>query len=994
VDATETKFEELIEQALIDQGYRKRAPKDYERERCLDTGLVLDFIQATQPEAWQGLKETSGSSDRAAERLLDRLYRDISEHGTSHVLHKGVKAGGKKFHFVFFPPASTLNEKAVDLARGNIFSVTRQLRYGTRKDSSDRNELDWMIFLNGLPLFPAELKNHLTGQTVKNAVIQWRRNRDAREPLFKQGRCLAFFAVDDDVVQYATHLKGNDTSFFPFNKGRKGGAGNPPTKGYATEYLWKQVFAPQTILALLQHLVLLVDDEDEKGKKTATQTLLFPRYHQMRAVLDAVADIKKKGVGENYLFQHSAGAGKSNTIAWLANLLSILHDLEDEAAFDTVIILTDRKILDRQLQGVLRRFQRTSGVLENITKNSAQLKDALERGKKIIVTTVQKFPVIAEEIGQLPGQLFALIIDEAHSGQGVETKKALKKTLTSDQGDEDEENATDDEDLLESKVAAAMEQRGMLENASVFAFTATPGPTTLQLFGTKQPDGSYRPFSLYTRRQAIEEHYIEDVLKTYFTYESYWRLIKKIDDDPSYDRSKAASMIKQLVSLDDSMIDQKVEIAVEAFETLARDKIGGKAKAMFVCRSRLHAVRVKLAMDRYVEATGIEWNALVAFSDTVTDPKTGEDHTEFSMNGFPDTQTADKFKLSENRFLIVANKFQTGFDQPLLFMMVVDKQLHGANAVQTLERLNRTHPDKDGTLVLDFYNKTDEIKDAFQTFHGETTLGEGTDPDSLHDLETKIRANELFEASEVEDFAMAWFDEKKDQSALHPTLAGVVERYEEADEDDRAKFRGLLTEYVRMYSFLVQIIDYTDTDLEKLYLWTRMALTKLSTPEGDLPVGLSSALDLESLKVKKTGERTLSLAPTGAELDPIKVMENGGVAHEDFAPLSAIIKDLNETFGIDLTDADKITLAQLEQKLDENAGLEKTFDVNEPDDARLSFAQIAERELGDLFDSNENFFKTVANNSDIRDRLMAALFERFEQRRHIKSLPEEREQSD
>lgn len=443
-------------------------------------------------------------------------------------------------------------------------------------------------------------------------------------------------------------------------------------------------------------------------------------------------------------------------------------------------------------------------------------------------------------------------------------------------------------------------------------------------------------------------------------------------------------MIKRLVSLDGHMIEQKVEIATEAFEALARDQIGGKAKAMFVCRSRLHAVRVKLAMDRYIKENNIDWKALVAFSDVVNDPRSGNDYSENSMNGFPDTQTADRFRLEENRFLIVANKFQTGFDQPLLFMMIVDKQLHGANAVQTLERLNRTHPDKHGTLVLDFYNRTDEIKDAFQTFHGETTLGEGTDPDALHDLETKIRAHELFEASEIEEFAQVWFGYPTDQSALHPVLAAVVGRYEDVDEDSRAKFRGLLAEYIRMYGFLVQIIDYTDSDLEKLYVWAGMVLTKLPTPDGNLPIGLATAIDLESLKIKKTGERTLSLKPVGSELNPIGVMENGGGSDEDLAPLSAIIRDLNESFGIDLTDADKVTLAQLEQKLDENAGLEKTFEVNEPDDARLSFAQIAERELGDLFDSNENFFKTVANNPDVRNRLMAALFERFEQRRKKK----------
>jgi type I restriction enzyme R subunit len=981
VDTSETEFEAQIQQALLDQGYTKRRPGDYDREHCLDPGMLLDFVQATQPDKWEKLE--AAAKDKAGERVIDRVSRDIATHGTSHVFHEGVKVSGVKFRLVFFPPASTRNEEDDKLAKANLFSVVRQLRYGTRP-GEETKEIDWTIFLNGLPLFPVELKNRLTHQKARHAVAQWKTDRDHPEPLFRQGRCLAFFAVDDEVVQFASHLKGQATVFWPFNKGKQGGAGNPPSHGYATEYLWKEVFAPASVLALIEHFVHLVEDEDDQGKKTGTRTLLFPRYHQYKAVLEAVAHAKSVGVGTNYLFQHSAGSGKSNTIAWLSNLLSILHDNEDEPVFNSVVILTDRRILDRQLQGVLRRFQRTVGVLENIDKHSRQLKDALESGKKIIVTTIQKFPVIAEEIGSLPGQRFAIVIDEAHSGQGPETTKALKKTLavkTLDEAEEADEEK-DEADVLEEKVTVSMLERGKLDNVSVFAFTATPGPKTLQLFGTKQADGQYRPFSLYTRRQAIHEHFIVDVLETYFTYESYWRLMKKIDDDPKFDRSKASAMLKKFVSLDPNMIEQKVTIALDAFDTLSKPKIAGRAKAMFVCPSRLHAVRVKLEMDRQIKERKLDYKALVAFSGTVRDPKTEVEHTEQSMNGISEKQIAATFATDQYRFLIVANKFQTGFDQPLLHTMIVDKLLRGQNAVQTLERLNRIHPQKKDTLVLDFYNETDEIEAAFKLFHEETSLEEGTDPDTLYDLEGHLRAHELFEEDEVEAFANVWFDEKANQSAVHSVLATTVDRYEDADEATRATFRGQLAEYVRIYGFLVQLIEFVDTDLEKLYLWGRVLLTKLPTPEGDLPVGLQPAIDLESLKVAKTGEHTLSLDRGRTALDPVKAGDPRLPKEREMAPLSSIIKDLNDHFGISLTEEDRVTLLHLEAKLDENAGLEKAFEINVPSDARLSFDQVAGRTLAELLESNVKFLRTVANEDEIRDRLMNRLFQRYVARHH------------
>jgi type I restriction enzyme R subunit len=981
VDTSEASFEADVEHALIGQGYIKRAPGDYDRARCTDRGLLINFIQTTQPASWARLKSIAG--ELSAERLVDRIFRDINTHGTSHVLHEGVKVGGVRFDLVFFPPASTRNEKQERLAQANIFSVIRQLRYGTRPGEEEK-EIDWVIFLNGLPVFAVELKNRFSHQKARHAVAQWKSSRDYREPLFRQGRCLAFFAADDEVVQFATHLRGIATVFWPFNMGKNGGGGNPPSEGYATEYLWNAVMAPSSVLALLEHFVYLVDDENPNGVKTGQRTLLFPRFHQYHAVLKAVSEARKMGVHRDYLFQHSAGSGKSNTIAWLTNMLSILHDDNDEPVFDSIIVLTDRTVLDRQLQGIIRRFQRTTGVLENIDKNAQQLKTALENGKKIIVATIQKFPVIAKEIEGLPGQRFAIIIDEAHSGQGPESEKALKRALrprTLAQAADIESDAAET-DSIEERVVQSMSDRRKLQHASFFAFTATPGPKTLQLFGSKSEDGSYRPFSLYTRRQAIEEHFIMDVLQTYFTYESYWRLIKRISDDPQLDRSKAAALLKRLVSLDDHMIEQKVTIALDAFETLSKSKVGGRSKAMFLCPSRLHAVRVKQEFDRQLSQRELDYKCLVAFSGTVIDPKNDVQHTEQSMNGIPERETATAFATDTFRLLVVANKFQTGFDQPLLHTMIVDKRLRGHAAVQSLERLNRIHVDKEDTLVIDFVNQTDEIRRAFEQFHDETYLAEGADPEALIDLETRIRAHSLFETSEIVEFASIWFADGTSQASLHPLLARAIERYEEADEETRNSFRRPLAEYVRIYGFLVQLIDFVDTELEVLYLWARLLLTKLPTAEGDLPVGLQSAIDLESLRVRKTGEHELSLSGGRHAIEPVTVAGSLSSRERTMAPLSAIIKDLNDHFGIELTEEDRVTLLRLEARLDENAGLETAFDINPEVDAKLSFDQVAEQTLAEMLESNVKLLRTVANEDEIRERLLARLFQRYVARHH------------
>ena len=599
---------------FVPGGYRKRQPAEYDRALCLIPGDVVDFILATQPKEWARLGQHHG--DEVKVRFLGRLSREIARRGSLDVLRNGVKDSGCKFALAYFRPASGLNEELQRLHAANLFAVVRQLRFSER----DEQSLDLALFLNGIPIFTAELKNPLNGQDVEDAIRQYRTDRDPREPLFAYGRCLAHFAVDPDQVFVATTLAGPKTRFLPFNQGRFGGAGNPPVpptrSGFATDYLWEHVWARDSVLDLVRQFIHEVESEDDHGRKTGQRFLIFPRYQQLDCVRQLVGHAREHGPGERYLVQHSAGSGKSFTIAWLAHRLSVLHDYEDRRVFDSVVVVTDRRVLDRQLQRTIRQFEQTLGVVENIDHTSRQLREALEAGRTIIVTTLQKFPVIAEEIGQLPGQRFAVIVDEAHSSQSGESTKSLKAVLAAgslEEAEQEEAGAETPEEEIEDRVLEEIRRRGRLPNLSTFAFTATPKPKTLELFGRRRPDGKFEAFHRYTMRQAIEEGFILDVLANYTTYKTYWRLLKKIEDDPRYDKRKAEHLLKSFVELHPHAIGEKIGICVEHFAAQAATAIDGRAKAMIVTRSRLHAVRTKLALDRYLAENGHPWKSLVAF---------------------------------------------------------------------------------------------------------------------------------------------------------------------------------------------------------------------------------------------------------------------------------------------------------------------------------------------------------------------------------------------
>lgn len=993
MDISEKNFEATIEQVLLNGlpapkgkktppvegvftpgGYRKRSPNDYNRSLCIDPDVVLEFVYATQPQEWEKLKAQHGADVK--QKFLQRLASEITKRGTLDVLRKGIKDSGCKFQMAFFKPSTGLNQDTQKLYAANQFTIIRQLKFSEKSEQS----LDMGLFLNGIPIFTAELKNPLTGQTVENAVTQYRNDRDPREPLFVFGRCLAHFAVDPDLVYMTTHLQKEKTRFLPYNMGRNGGAGNPPSAlGFATAYLWEQTWSKDSVLDLIQNFVQVVEDEDDKGKKTGKLSMVFPRYHQIDCVRRLVGDCKKNGPGQRYLIQHSAGSGKSNSIAWLSHQLSSLHDDQEKRVFDTIIVITDRRILDRQLQRTVRAFEQTLGLVENIDTTSRQLKQALEDGKTIIVTTLQKFPVIAKDMGEMPGKRFAVIIDEAHSSQSGETSKGWKSVLSvkSLENDEDDEEEAED---LEDKINEEAKKRGRLPNVSIFAFTATPKPKTLELFGIKGDDGKYGAFSLYTMRQAIEEKFILDVLENYTTYKAYWSLLKKITDDPRYERKKAYALLRSFVDHHEATIRKKVAIMVDHFMNQSMQQIGGKAKAMIVCRSRPQAVLYKRLVDRYLKTKGSPFKALVAFSGTVK--YKGVEYTEPGMNSTPeekigDTQTADAFKRDEFRFLIVANKFQTGFDQPLLHTMYVDKKLGGVNAVQTLSRLNRTCPNKDGTIVLDFANDDDEIKKAFQPYYERTLLSEGTDPNLLYDLQTRLAEYHIYTTSEIDAFAAVWFDPKATQDKLNYLLQPAKDRFEAASQEEKQQFRSHLGDYVRLYAFLSQIVTFTDPDLEKLYVYGRMLLRKLPMKRDQLPVEIQQNIDVDSYRVQETSSGKIKLERGTKELEPLTGGNIFQPPPEEIEALSAILKALNDRFGTDFTENDKVFIQQLEEKLAGDPALEASVKVNVEENARLTFDHVANDKIQEMIDSNFKFYKQVTDDPSFEKFFLDWLFERY-----------------
>ena len=878
-------------------GWLAGNPKDYDRTHALDMPQLFQFLHATQPDTLKklGIANYRDTKDINRQKFLARLSNETGKRGVIDVLRKGVDHGPLHFD-LFYGTPSPGNAKAAALYARNRFSVTRQLCYS---NDETRRALDLCLFINGLPLATFELKNSLTKQTVEDAIEQYRRDRDPREKLFEFGRCVVHLAVDDAEVRMCTELRGKGSWFLPFNKGWNDGAGNPPNPaGLKTDYLWKEVLTPASLTNILENYAQIVEEKNAKtGRKKRKQ--VFPRYHQLDVVHKVLAHVAAQGPGARYLIQHSAGSGKSNSIAWLAHQLIALKKDEKEI-FDSVIVVTDRRILDDQIQKTVKQFMQVGATVGH-AEHSGDLRKFIEEGKKIIISTVQKFPFILSEIEKdAKGKTFAIIIDEAHSSQGGKTSAAMSAALA------------DPEDTVNDALEKRMQARKMLTNASYFAFTATPKNKTLEMFGQPLPPDAegkvkHRPFHPYTMKQAIQEGFILDVLKSYTPVDSYYKLVKKIEDDPEFDTKKAQKKLRKYVESRDHAIRLKAEIMVDHFheQVMALNKIGGKARAMLVCNGIERAIQYFHAFKTYLVERKSPYQAIVAFSGE--HQFGGAQVSESSLNGFPSGDIAEKIQEDPYRFLICADKFQTGYDEPLLHTMYVDKPLSGIKAVQTLSRLNRAHPDKHDVFVLDFQNNTETITLGFADYYRTTVLSEEADPNKLHDLKTALDTAQVYSPAQVQ-MLVDLFLSGAQRDTLDPELDKCVAVYlERLDEDGQVDFKGKAKVFARTYDFLASVLPYTNREWEKLSIVLNLLIPKLPAPrEEDLSKGILEAIDMDSYRVEKKAVMKISLPDDNAEIDPMPV-EGGGHKHEpELDRLSNILKAFNEQFGTLFTDADRV----------------------------------------------------------------------------------------
>jgi type I restriction enzyme R subunit len=910
----EKALEDVVEATLLAGGWTRGNAGDYDRERALDPAHLFAFIEATQQKLWSELRAQHAADLET--KFLDTLEKFLDSHGTLEALRHGIKFYGRKVELAYFRPAHALNPEAAERYALNRLVVTRQLKFKPGADDS----IDVVLLLNGLPVATVELKNEFTGQNVWDAVAQYKR-RDPGQKIFRFGkRALVHFAVDPEDVRMTTRLVGKDTSFLPFNRGRNGGAGNPEhLSGYRSGYLWEEVLERDSFLDVIGRFMHVEREERWiDGRKVTKEILLFPRYHQLDSVRRLTDAARAEGPGRMYLVQHSAGSGKTNSIAWLAHRLASLHDDQDEKVFSSVIVITDRVVLDRQLQEAIHQIEHKQGVVARIDQHSSQLADALATGTPIVITTLQKFPFVAEKIGELPGRTYAVIVDEAHSSQTGESARYVREVLAPGSLEEAATYATEHAgDDFEDRLVEVMRSRGRQPNLSFFAFTATPKGKTLEMFGRPGPAAKPVPFHLYAMRQAIEEGFILDVLRNYTTYQVFWRLAKTGEDDPELPKRRAAVSLVRFATLHPHNIAQKTEIIVEHFRSKVRHKIGGRAKAMVLTPSRLHAVRYKQAFDRYIAEKGYtDVRPLVAFSGTVKDPDTVQEFTEAAMNGVSETELPGVFGTDAYNVLIVANKYQTGFDQPLLHTMYVDKRLAGVQAVQALSRLNRTHPGKDDTFVLDFVNGVEEIKNAFQPYYEQTTLAEQADPHQLYDLQAKLDHAQVYYASEVDAFARVFYKPQERQTSsdhqlLYKHTGPAVDRFTELEADVQEEFRERLSAYVSLYAFLSQITPWQDADLEKLYSFGRFLLTRLPSERGGSPPDLGGEVQMQYYRIQQETEGTIELiaGEGGTVKGPTAVGTRQ--AEEDQVTLSQIIDVLNERFGTNFTPADQLFFDQI-----------------------------------------------------------------------------------
>ncbi len=969
-DTSEHGLESLIVKHMLGSGWVAGQPSDYDRAYAVDLVQLCAFLKATQEPLVEAFQLDSDNPTRR--KFLARLQGEITKRGTIDVLRHGLKHGPHHVDLFYGTPTPG-NSKAEERFAANRFSVTRQLRY-----SQDETQLalDLGLFINGLPIATFELKNSLTKQTVEDAVWQYKKDRDPRELLFEFGRCVAQFAVDDHEVRFCTHLKGKASWFLPFNRGYNDGAGNPPNPaGIKTDYLWKQILTPAGLTDILENFAQVVESKDEKtGRKKRTQ--IWPRYHQLDVVRKLLTDAGQRGAGQRYLIQHSAGSGKSNSIAWLSHQLIGLKQADDEV-FDSIIVITDRRILDQQIRDTIKQFAQVGATVGH-AEHSGDLRKFIAGGKKIIISTVQKFPFILEEIGSdHRGRKFAIIIDEAHSSQGGKTSAALSMAL-SEAGEEQEDETTED------KINRIMEARKLLPNASYFAFTATPKNKTLEIFGEPYPEGEetkYRPFHSYTMKQATQEGFILDVLANYTPVASYYKLVKAIEADPEFDTKKAKKKLRKYVESHDHAIRLKAEIMADHFQeqVIGLKKIGGQARAMVVTSGIQRAIQYFHAMSDYLKERKSPYQAIVAFSGE--HEYGGQKVTEATLNGFPSSQIADRIQEDPYRFLICADKFQTGYDEPLLHTMYVDKPLSSIKAVQTLSRLNRAHPQKHDVFVLDFLNDTDTIQEAFARYYRTTILSRETDPNKLHDLKGDLDGYQVYGPEHIDELVKLYLD-GADRDKLDPILDACVATYnEELDEDGQVDFKGKAKAFCRTYGFLGSILpsSYKVPGWEKLSIFLNFLIPKLPAPkEEDLSKGILESIDMDSYRVEKHAAMQIHLADEDAEIDPVPTSGGGHKQPPELDTLSNILKTFNDQFGnISWSDEDrvrKLITEEIPAKVKADAAYQNAKKQGDKSKARIEHDAALLRVMVGLLKDDTELFKQYSDNEGFKRWLADTVF--------------------
>ena len=1002
---SEYTFETAIIERLVNSGgYIEGEASAYSPELGMFKAEVLQFLQSTQPRQWDRLAAIHGQD--VSNRVIARLYKEMDLRGALDVIRNGFVDYGVRFKMAFFKPESSMNPDTLELYEQNRFKVVRQVYYSHK----NRNSVDLVLSLNGLPVATLELKNRFTRQNATDAKKQYATTRDNKELLFAfKKRTLVHFAVDDETVYMATRIDGSKTRWLPFNKGNHHGAGNVPNPaGYRSDYLWRDVLTKDSWMEIIGRFIhLQVEEFKFEGHLRKKENLIFPRYHQLDAVRKITRHAQEHGAGRNYLIQHSAGSGKSNSIAWLSYRLSGLHNAENQRIFDSVIVVTDRRVLDSQLQNTIYQFEHKSGVVQRIDKDSQQLADAIGSGANIIITTLQKFSFIVEKMGDLPNRKYAVIIDEAHSSQGGEASKKMKQVLGNANASEESGNDSseaqepypepveeDDEgiesqDLVTDYIEQSAASRGPQSNLSFFAFTATPKYKTLAVFGYKDAQGKPQPFHLYSMRQAIEEGFILDVLQNYTTYQLFFNLCKAIEEDPQLNKKKAVQAMGRFVSLHPHNLAQKTKIIVEHFRQVVAGNIGGKAKAMLVTGSRLHAKRYFEELKRYINDNGYEKHIkiLVAFSGKVRDDNFPEGVTEPQLTGYGEKELPQKFAEDVYKILIAADKFQTGFDQPLLHTMYVDKPLSGVRAVQTLSRLNRTAPGKEDTFILDFVNDRQTILDSFQPYYEITTVTNEPEPNHLYDLKSKLDEQQIYLEAEVDALARVYFNPMtrmtaRAQAQLYRHIDPAVDRYKNIEtEEKKEAFKKSLRTWTNLYAFMAQIMPFREVEFEKFYAYAKLLLTKL--PKRDLTesMKLTDEIALEYYRLQKIKEGSIDLV-TGEEGELDGLTEAGiKRGKEEKAALSEIIDVLNDRFGTEFEEADRLFFEQIETELMQDATLQTQARVNKLDTFKYAFEEMFIDKLIDRMDQNQEIFEKIIEDRSfgglVRELMMKKIFDQL-----------------